>query len=156
MKKILTLSMTLLFVLLFYFTAFASVNWYWITSDNYASLYIDANKISYTNINNKKYTYIRVWSKVEYNEEGTKKELNKRINEGASIDGYENLSYKIQLIEFAFNDDMKYMRLLSSADYTTDGTVLDSQYDDNAKFYPVIPESIGERLLWVARKISRY
>jgi hypothetical protein len=110
----------------------------------------DGNVYSYKKVNidkNGKNYIVQVWEKQIYSNEGREKEIQSRIKDGLSIEGYNKLSE--QRILFAIDCKKRRDQGLSLIQYDKDGNVLFS-YDidtNKRKWSYVTPDSYDEIVL---------
>jgi hypothetical protein len=106
----------------------------------------DGNVYSYKKINieQDKVKYIvQIWIKKVYSKKGREKEIQSRIKDGLSTEGYDKLSHIVSLGDIDCNKQMK--QTLSLTRYDSDNKILNS-WDYDRKWEYIVPESQGDKL----------
>jgi hypothetical protein len=106
----------------------------------------DGNVYSYKKINieQDKVKYIvQLWIKKVYSKKGKEKEIQSRIKDGLSTEGYDKLSHIVSLGDIDCNKQMK--QTLSLTRYDSDNKILNS-WDYDRKWEYIVPESQGDKL----------
>jgi uncharacterized protein YxeA len=106
----------------------------------------DGNVYSYKKINieQDKVKYIvQIWIKKVYSKKGREKEIQSRIKDGLSTEGYDKLSHIVSLGDIDCNKRMK--QTLSLTRYDTDNKILNS-WDYDRKWEHIIPNSNGDNV----------
>jgi hypothetical protein len=106
----------------------------------------DGNVYSYKkgNIDKDEGKYIvQIWIKKVYSKKGIEKEIQSRIKNGLSTEGYDKLSHIVSLGDIDCNKRMK--QTLSLTRYDTDNKILNS-WDYDRKWEHIIPNSNGDNV----------
>ena len=115
-------------------------DWVKYNRDNYRNAY------SYKKLNIKKdggNYIVQVLVKKVLSDKGREKEIQSRIKDGLSTEGYDKLSYIVSLGDIDCNKRMK--QTLSLTRYDTDNKVLNS-WNYDRKWEYIVPESQGDKL----------
>lgn len=155
MKKIFLLSMLVMFILSS--ACFAADRYRWISSIDTFGYFFDTQTIkhipkegdqeSFMRNPDKILTddgYIEVWIKYVYNEQGIQNTMSFREKNGFPNDGFENLSYSLELYQIKTNK--QEMALLENIYYNSDNIVLASYhtYPYMLTWEKAVPSSVGE------------
>ena len=105
---------------------------------------IDGNVYSYKKVNIDK-DIVQVWEKVVCSDKGREKEIQDRIKNGLSTEGYD----KILHTQFLYEIDCKKQKkhILSMIQYDTNGKVLYSVDIDKSGWSYISPDSYEETIL---------
>lgn len=136
--------MLVTFILLLVSPASYAANWQWVVSTDDTTIQMDTSNIQKGTLFGG--THIKIWAKYIYNQAAVQRMINNRKKAGASVDGYENLSWRTVRIEFLHTNDSKIWRETSWVDYDSENHVLwSASYQDN-KWEEIIPETVAEAL----------
>ena len=116
----------------------AAANWVCISSNNYASIWIDNNSIGRDS--NGFFAYFRE----TYREAGRNEIIERRISDGLSVSGFYNLSHCVEFVYFKSSGRTKYFSIMGSVYYDKNGKVLDSNSTNYFDWQRVVPGTIGE------------
>ena len=88
---------------------------------------------------------IKVWEKTQYSDKSRSKYIQRKINDGLSVRGYNTLSFQLGLVEV--NCSAREQRLLQVSQHSSDGQVLFTHtYNQKPSegWIPISPESVSE------------